>query len=110
MFARLAKLPRLVNFRRAGPRHLVPPLCDVVHSNDNLPGFRRPAATGRRRPPTPALACHWFNYNGRLECRWRAETSDTPTDDSDEHHRRTTGRASGRSSMQPRGRGLALTG
>jgi len=104
MFARLAK------FRRVGLRHLVPPLGDVVHSNDNLPGFRRPAAMGGRRPPTPALASHWFNCNGRLECRWQVETSDAPTDDFDEHQRPTTGRASGRSSMQPRGRGLAPAG
>ena len=93
MFARLAK------FRRVGLRHLVPPLGDVVHSNDNLPGFRRPAAMGGRRPPTPALASHWFNCNGRLECRWQVETSDAPTDDFDEHQE-----------MQPRRRGLALAG
>ena len=93
MFARLAK------FRRVGLRHLVPQLGDVVHSNDTLPGFRRPAAMGGRRPPTPALACHWFNCNGRLECRWQAETSDAPTDDFDEHQE-----------MQPRRRGLALAG
>ena len=108
MFAKLAKFPR--KFRRVGLRHLVPQLGDVVHSNDNLPGFRRPAAMGRRRPPTPALACHWFNCNGRLECRWHAETGDAPTDDFDEHQSPTTGRAYGRSSMHPRSRSLALAG
>jgi hypothetical protein len=46
------------------------------HSNDNLPGLRRPR--GQRRIPTPALACHWFDRNGRLECRWHAETDDAP--------------------------------
>jgi hypothetical protein len=70
MFAKLAK------FRRAGLRHLVPAPSDVMHSNDNLPGFRRPVATGRRPSPTPALACHWFDRNGRLECRWQAESFD----------------------------------
>jgi hypothetical protein len=70
MFARLAK------FRRLGLRYVVPAPRDVMHSNDNLPGFRRPAATGRRRSPTPALACHWFDRNGRLECRWQADSSD----------------------------------
>ena len=103
MFARLAK------FRRVGLRHLVPPLGDVVHSNDNLPGFRRPAAMGKRRPPTPALACHWFNCNGRLECRWQLEANgDAPLSDFAEHC--TTDRAFGLSSTQPRGRGLALAG
>ena len=75
------------------------------HSNDNLPGLRRPR--GQRRIPTPALACHWFDRNGRLECRWQAE----PDDDAPiagEHG--TIDRASGQSSMQPRGRSLALAG
>jgi len=70
-------------------------------------GLRRPK--GQRRIPTPALVCHWFNRNGRLECRWQAEPSgDAPISDFDEHG--TMGRASGPSSMQPRGRGLALAG
>lgn len=56
MFEKLAK------FRSFGPRRMVPP---AVHSNDNLPGFRRPAD---RRRPTPA--CHWVQIDGRLECRW----------------------------------------
>jgi hypothetical protein len=64
-----------------------------MHSNDNLPGFRRPAEAGKRRSPTPALACHWFNRDGRLECHWQAETSDAPTGTSDEH--RATGRCCG---------------
>ena len=71
MFARLAK------FRRVGLRHLVPQLGDVVHSNDNLPGFRRPAAAGKRRAPTPALACHWvLTEANQLECRWSVEDMD----------------------------------
>ena len=38
------------------------------HSNDNRPGFRRPA--DRRARPKPALVCHWIKVGGRLECRW----------------------------------------
>src|ERR1700738_4788026 len=92
--------PRRIALRGAGFFNESP-------SNDNLPGLRRPK--GQRRIPTPALVCHWFNRNGRLECRWQAESNaDPPLSDSAEH--RTTGRASGRSSMQPRGRGLALAG
>src|ERR1700738_563510 len=77
----------------------------ITHSNDNLPGLRRPK--GRRRIPTPALACHWIDRNGRLECRWQAEPNgDAPLGDFDEHG--AMGRASGLSSMRPRGRSLAL--
>ena len=101
MFKRLAEV-RLVQSRRtaSGPREA------IIHSNDNLPGFRRPAATGKYRPPSPVLACHWFDRNGRLECRWQAETND----DVDEHGRRTTGYVSGPWLMKPRGSGLALAG
>src|SRR6202171_1866001 len=82
-----------------------------MRSNDNLPGFRRPAATGKRRSPSPALSCHWFDRNGRLECRWLAEINEGGAlGDVDEHQHRTTGRASGQSSMQPRGRGLPRAG
>lgn len=69
MFARLAK------FRRMGLRHVVPVLCDVLHSNDKLPGFRH--SKDLRRIPTPALVCHWFNRDGRLECRWEVENLGT---------------------------------
>src|ERR1700676_5535581 len=76
-------------------------------SNDNLPGLRRPK--GPRRIPTPALACHWFDRNGRLECRWLDEPNgDAPTNDFDEHA--AAGRPSGLSSTLPRGGGLALAG
>ena len=78
-----------------------------THSNDNLPGLRRPK--GPRRILTPALACHWVNCNGRLECRWQAEPDgDAPIDDSGEHG--TIDRASDLPSMQPRGHSLALAG
>ena len=40
------------------------------HSNDNRPGFRRPA--GRRARPKPSLVCHWIEVGDRLECRWEA--------------------------------------
>jgi hypothetical protein len=114
MFKRLAK-SRLANLKRGGFRPLQPRrvalrgagIFNETHSNDNLPGFRRPKS--QRRIPTPALVCHWFNRNGRPECRWQAEPGgDTPIRDFDEHN--ATGRTSGLSSMQPRGRGLALAG
>jgi len=113
MFKRLAK-SRLADLKRGGfrpPQRRVAPRAagffDDAHSNDNLPGLRRPK--GQRRIPTPALVCHWFNRNGRLECRRQAESNgDVPLSDFAEH--RTTDRASGQSSMQPRGRGLALAG
>lgn len=70
MFTRLAEFRR-VQLRRIapGPRQVFTPC------NDNLSGFRRPAA-GLRRSPTPALACRWFDRDGRLECRWQVETGD----------------------------------
>jgi hypothetical protein len=73
------------------------------YANDNLPGVRRPK--GRRRIPSPALACHWINRNGRLECRWQVEPNgDVPIGDFDEHG------AFGQPPTQPRGRRLALVG
>jgi hypothetical protein len=101
MFTRLAEF-RLIQSRRTAPG----PGEAVTHSNGNLPGLRRPK--GRRRIPTPALACHWINRNGRLECRWQVESdSDAPVGDFDGHG--TIGRTSGLSSVQPRRR-LALAG
>jgi hypothetical protein len=88
MFSRLAK-SGLVKFRLVQPRRIAPGPREAmfskdmfwrdIHCNDNLPGFRRPAATGKRRSPSPALACHWFDRNGRLECRWRVESFDEPS-------------------------------
>jgi len=101
MFTKLAEF-RLVQSRRTAPG----PGEAIRHSNDNLPGLR---PKGRRRIPTPALACHWIDRNGRLECRWQAEPNgDAPLGDFDEHG--AMGRASGLSSMRPRGRSLALAG
>ena len=107
MFKRLAK-SRLADFKRGGFRPLQPRrvalrgagIFNETHSNDNLPGFRHPK--GQRRIPTPALACHWINRDGRLECRWQAEAGpngDAPISDFDEHS--TTGRTSGLS-LRPR--------
>jgi hypothetical protein len=81
MFTRLAKFWLAQSRRTApGPREA------FTHSNDNLPGLRRPAAAGRHRFPSPALACHWFDRNGRLECRWQVETyDDAPIADVGEH-------------------------
>jgi hypothetical protein len=96
MFARLAEF-RLVRARRIAPGLRGA----IMHCNDNLPGFRRPAEAGQRRSPTPVLACHWFNRDGRLERRWQAETND---------ERHATGRPRGRSAVLSRGCGLALAG
>jgi hypothetical protein len=77
MFTKLAEF-RLAQSRRPapGPNEAIRP------SNDNLPGLRRPK--GRRRIPNPALACHWIDRNGRLECRWQAESSgDAPVADAE---------------------------
>jgi hypothetical protein len=110
MFTRLAKFRLVQPWRIApGPRPAV--FSRDMRSNDNLPGFRRPAATGKRRSPSPALACHWFDRNGRLECRWLAEPNDDALlGDVVEHEHRTTGRVSGQPSMQPRGRAQSLAG
>jgi hypothetical protein len=115
MFTRLAEFWLVQPWRIApGPREAMfskDMFSRAMHSNDNLPGFRRPAATGKRRSPSPALACHWFDRNGRLECRWLADTNDdAPIGDVAEHKYRTTGRASGQSSLHPRGHGLVLAG
>jgi hypothetical protein len=79
MFKKLAK-SGLVRFWPVQPRRVAPGLhaaglSNRVYCNDNLPGFRRPAVADQRRSPTPALASHWFNRNGRLECRWQVEAS-----------------------------------
>jgi hypothetical protein len=67
--------PRRVALRGAG-------FFNDIASNDNRSGFRRPK--GQRRIPTPALACHWFDRNGRLECRWEFDSfSQTTLEDSD---------------------------
>ena len=119
MFKRLAK-SKLADFKLGGFRPLQPRRVALrgagffidthsndTHSNDNLPGFRRPK--GPRRIPSPALACHWIDRNGRLECRWQTETNgDTPIGDINYHKHYTPGRASGLLPMQPRG--LALAG
>src|ERR1700726_1773969 len=115
MFTRLAK------FWFVQPWRIAPGPCEAMfskdmvsrnmHSNDNLPGFRPPAATGKRRSPSPALACHWFDRNGRLECGWLAgPNDDAPLGEVVEYEHRTTGRVSGQPSMQPGGRAQTLAG
>ena len=74
MFEKLAK------FRPFEPRQ-IPPRA-ATYSNDNLPGFRRPAD---RRRPTPA--CHWILIDGRLECRWTVDDTGGDLD-----HQRRAGR------------------
>jgi hypothetical protein len=103
MFERLAEF-RLVRARRIAPG----PRKAIMHCNDNLPGFRRPAAALKRRSRPPVLVCHWFHRSGRLECCWQAETSDAPTGAFDEQH--ATDRFRGRPSMHPHGRSIALAG
>jgi hypothetical protein len=115
MFTRLAKFRLVQPWRIApGPREAMfskDMFSRVTHSNDNLPGFRRPAATGKRRSPPPALACHWFYRNGRLERRWLAEPNDdAPLGNVVEYEHRTTGRVSGQPSIQTRGRARTLAG
>jgi hypothetical protein len=89
MFKKLAKSGfvefRLVQSQRIALGLNEARLASGSFSNDNLPGFLRPAAAGKRRSPTPALACHWFVRDGRLKCLWLPETDDAPTSGFDEH-------------------------
>ena len=104
MFARLAKSGLvfvLARFWPAQPQRIAPAPLSAgrpTHCNDNLPGLRRPE--DRCRIPAPALACHWFNRGGRLECRWEAEAGgDAPRGGLGERH--ATSRASGLSQRSP---------
>ena len=81
MFTTLAKSGlarlRLIQLRRIAPGSHQAVFSHHQHLNDNLPGFRRPAAAGKRRSPTPALACHWvLTEANQLECRWSVEDMD----------------------------------
>jgi hypothetical protein len=109
MFKRLA-ISGLAKLWPARPQAVAPArhaFGPANHSNDNLPGFRRPAATGKRRSPPPALACHWIERGGRLECHWHPVAGDTPTGGHRDHQESAPGRASAR----PTGsRYLALAG
>jgi hypothetical protein len=111
MFKTLAK-SRLLSFWPVQPQRIALLLHGVrpsnpTHSNDNLPGLRRPK--GQRRIPSPTLVCHWINRNGRLECRWRVDASGNAPIGAF-HEQGAAGRASGPSPMQPRSRKLALAG
>jgi len=68
MFAKLATFKAV--------RQQYAPLHAVKHSNDNLPGFRRPQ--GPRRIPSPTLACHWDLIDGVLTCHWEVESAEDP--------------------------------
>jgi hypothetical protein len=59
-------------------------------SYDNRPGFRRPPSQCLR--PKPALACHWIEIDGGLECRWTVATSGEASQAQPEQPR-LTGRA-----------------
>jgi hypothetical protein len=111
MFTRLAK-SGLARFRPAWPQVLAPRPHQAgvaAFANDNLPGARRPAASGKRRSPTPVLVCHWLDRDGRLECRWQADPDgDAPIGKVDEPG--TKGRVTGPLPMSPRSGGLALVG
>ncbi|MEW6638937.1 MAG: hypothetical protein AB1586_00430 [Pseudomonadota bacterium] len=72
---------KLAQFRPFGPRRLacVTAAIRTTVSNDNQPGFRRPA--GQHRIPKPVLVCHWIlTDGGRLACRWEADDSTAPRD------------------------------
>jgi hypothetical protein len=80
MFKRLAKILCFEQWLKLPLREAA---CTCRHhSNDNLPGFRRPEGKGLR--PRQALACHWsLSRDGkRLECHWKpvAAGDDRPTD------------------------------
>src|SRR6266436_2681806 len=92
---------RLAEFRLLKPRRMAPHWREPAHSNDNTPGRRRPA--GLRRSPRPVLACDWvFIDESRLECRWRVESLDETSEQSDGRH--ITSKISG----LPPGRGIFL--
>jgi hypothetical protein len=103
MFERLAK-SGLVKFWPVQPPRPAPRLHEAAHSNDNLPGFRRPK--GLRRIPSPSLACHWIDCNGRLEGRWEVD-GDAPSAGFDEPPRSAPGHACAGSPLRSRNLALA---
>ena len=110
MFTTLAKSGlarlRLIQLRRIAPGSHQVVFSHHQHLNDNLPGFRRLAAAGKRRSPSPALACHWIDRDGRLECCWHFET--TPRGGFDAPQQSAPDSACGRSTL--RSPNLALAG
>jgi hypothetical protein len=106
MFTTLAK-SGLARFWPVQPQRTAPGLhrarlSTATHSNDNLPGFRRPQVKGKRRSPPPALACHWLVRDGRLECCWHPEIDEAPPGGFDQQKHPMAGGASERSSTQSR--------
>ena len=106
MFTRLAK-SGLARFWPVQPQPVAPGLRratppNTTCSNGNLPGFRRPVAAGKRRSPTPALACHWVYRSGRLECCWYFEADATPSDGFDAPRHLAPDSAIGQSTLRSR--------
>ena len=75
------KLATIHPFRHRRTAPLRASAFDNSHSNDNRPGFRRPA--DRRVRPKHSLVCHWIEIGGRLECRWAAADADAPRNDAE---------------------------
>jgi hypothetical protein len=78
MFKKLATV-RPFQSGRVAPAQSAP--FNNSRSNDNWPGFRRPA--DRRVRPKPAPVCHWIEVGDRLECRWTAAGNDAPRHDAE---------------------------
>jgi hypothetical protein len=127
MFKRLAKSRlaafglldfRFAGFRLARFRGFRPPQRFTLrgagffidsYANDNLPGVRRPK--GRRRIPSPALACHWSLIDGgtRLACHWQAESpTQTARENPDSRPRRNPATIGSRLDVAPGQQKLAL--
>src|SRR3982074_3094924 len=127
MFKRLAKSRlaafgladfRFADFRLACFRGFRPPQRFTLrgagfsidsYANDNLPGVRRPK--GRRRIPSPALACHWSLIDGgtRLACHWPGEApTHTARENPDWGNRRTPATIGSRLDVAPGQQKLAL--
>jgi hypothetical protein len=105
MFTKLAGF-RLADFRLARSRRPTPrSRAALTHCNDNSGSVRRPPAAGRRRSVTPALACHWFDRDGRLECHWEIESGgDAPAADLGPRGRAGSVSTAGRRRTAPLGR------
>jgi hypothetical protein len=78
-------LEKLAKFQPFEPRRIAPGTKLAMHSNDNLPGFRRSA--GRHQRPNPAPVCHWYLIDGRLECRWEVDANGGPSIGDLDHER-----------------------
>ena len=77
MIVKIEKFAQRAKFWAFEPRRRAMGSGLAVHSNDNQPGFLRPAG-GQRPRRRETLACHWHLVDGRLQCRWEIETPDHP--------------------------------